>query len=241
MSTDRSTLAAQQVIAHESPPLPTPMTVSLNAVLPTGPPVFVFPSGPEKKPERDIRAMEPAEAAQSPRISPKPAWPTPLLLGKEPAALWAHALTRVDTSPDGCWLWLGALNSKGYAIMSSGRAGRLVLVHRLAVIHRDRHLPPDLTVDHACHDSLSCAPDTCNHRRCINPAHLRVMSNGDNSRRRNPWNTCTQGHPLTSMPDGRRRCTTCARNYADGLWRPRPRPAFVDPGWPTLFDANATG
>jgi hypothetical protein len=82
-----------------------------------------------------------------------------------PERLWS----RVEFDPDGCWLWGGALNSKGYGVIRN--KGQAHLVHRLVLI-LDGRLP--LPGDEACH--------SCDTPRCVRPDHLRWGSRRENHR-----------------------------------------------------------
>lgn len=85
--------------------------------------------------------------------------------------LWTRVLSR--TSPVGsCLVWEGATNSKGYGCIASGRKGKTVLTHRVAVMAAGRALPDHMTVDHLCANKL-----------CVNPAHLEVVTRTENTRR----------------------------------------------------------
>lgn len=129
----------------------------------------------------------------------------------DPQILWTRLLRRVEVTPAGCWLFTGCTNSRGYGLVCSGRKGKNILTHRLAVIVRDGSIPDGMTVDHQCHDSQTCQLDKdCPHRRCVNPAHLRVMTAADNTRRRFEVPLCAHGHVLTWRKDRRsRECVTC--------------------------------
>lgn len=68
---------------------------------------------------------------------------------------------------DGCWLWLGSLDSSGYGNL--GYQGRRRLAHRLAWELARGDLPEGLHVLHVCDEP-----------RCCNPEHLRLGTHADN-------------------------------------------------------------
>lgn len=150
-------------------------------------------------------------------------------------ALWARVLRRcVRDEGSGCWLWQGAQTDDGYGRIRDPRTHRLVRVHRLAlaVAMAGHPLPGGLVVDHACHDAHECARTAgpCQHRRCVNPEHLQLLTPGENVRRRTEGTTCIRGHKLTIRRDGARRCRTC-----EALYRRRTRWTPVQQAaWPTL-------
>src|SRR5262245_43846462 len=72
----------------------------------------------------------------------------------------------------GCWLWLGSLDRGGYGRVSSKgwRGCRNRLAHRLAYEAFISPIPDELTLDHRCRV-----------RSCVNPAHLRPVTRGENT------------------------------------------------------------
>jgi hypothetical protein len=76
---------------------------------------------------------------------------------------------------DGCWIWTGALDTKGYGRFVTGRkrdhSQRLVAAHRLAFLRSKGPIPPDTLICHRC--------DT---PACVRPDHLFAGSQSDNVR-----------------------------------------------------------
>lgn len=101
-------------------------------------------------------------------------------LAPDPDSLFARLAGRhIALHPDGCWL-VGRVSE--YPMVSIGN-GERAWMHRLtyALVHGP--IPDGLVVDHACHNADKSCPggDNCWHRRCINPAHLRAVTRGENN------------------------------------------------------------
>ncbi len=102
-----------------------------------------------------------------------------------PARFWS----KVVAGPNGCWLWIGSRNSKGYGrFMLDGRSQS---THRVAYSALVGEIPTGLVIDHLCRV-----------RGCVNPAHLEPVTVRENSLRgetvnaRNASRThCPGGHP----------------------------------------------
>lgn len=122
-----------------------------------------------------------------------------------PDAFWR----RVITEPmSGCWLWLGPINTGGYAEFSVGSYGQ-VRGHRIAYITLVGEVPKGLELDHLCRT-----------RSCVNPDHLEPVTAEENRLRgaRGLTTHCLRGHEFSpentcirTRPDGRtvRMCRMC--------------------------------
>jgi len=71
----------------------------------------------------------------------------------------------------GCWNWTASLNTSGYGqIGSGGQFGRPHLAHRVAYELEVGPIPEGMQVDHLCFNRI-----------CVNPAHLRLVTNKQNN------------------------------------------------------------
>lgn len=146
---------------------------------------------------------------------------------KTPLVVPQRVIERVMTkalrgSEDGCHISLYSTASHGYAQVGwhdeSGR--RVTLAHRVAWIGEHGPIPYGMTIDHICKT-----------KRCVNVAHLRLLSNYENARRTDgrdwPLGECVNGHSndhLEIFSDGRMHCSICAQ-----AWKSRPRPISREP------------
>jgi hypothetical protein len=88
---------------------------------------------------------------------------------------------------DGCWVWDGYASHTNercrgfkYAKLSAhftthGRTYKFSYAHRLSYFLFRGEIPGGMTVDHTCHNSL-----------CVNPYHLRLCTQADNSSNHSP-------------------------------------------------------
>jgi hypothetical protein len=105
----------------------------------------------------------------------------------------------LDDEQGGCWMWLGALNSKGYG--RTKIAGRWIAAHRVSYEAFVGPIPAGLQMDHLCRV-----------RACVNPGHLEPVTARENTIRQRD-NRCYRGHEFTPentiLEPKQRRCKTC--------------------------------
>lgn len=84
---------------------------------------------------------------------------------------------------ESCWLWNKSTVKDGYGKMRRIINGKQlpIFVHRLSWYTQFGEIPDGMVVDHTCHNPATCAGGpTCEHRRCINPNHMRLTTMKDN-------------------------------------------------------------
>jgi hypothetical protein len=110
---------------------------------------------------------------------------------------------RIEITEDGCWVSQYSVGSHGYAQVGWNENGQsfVTVAHRAMWIAVNGDIPEGMTVDHLCKN-----------RPCINPAHLRLLSNYENSRRNNgndfELGVCAYGHPDSELVAIRRKSKT---------------------------------
>ncbi len=122
---------------------------------------------------------------------------------------------------ESCWLWTGATNDKGYGYFWEGK-GKWRKAHRVSLSIHGVDIPSGMVVDHICRV-----------RNCVNPAHLRVVTQRQNALENNigpvamhnAATHCPKGHSLSGdnlepweLRRGRRKCVIC-KVEAARRWR----------------------
>lgn len=125
---------------------------------------------------------------------------------------WSKVIPQVG----GCWLWTAGVNACGYGYIKV--LGRMQLAHRVAYALLVGEIPRGKEIDHV-------KDRGCEHRHCVNPAHLEVVTHAENVARGNAGahlgakTHCPKGHPYspenTSIGTlGQRSCRICKRTDA---------------------------
>ena len=128
-----------------------------------------------------------------------------------------RAANRYIVDGAGCRISTYSVASHGYAQIGWRDADyrQVVTAHRAAWVHHNgQQIPDGMTVDH-----------TCKNRRCVNPEHLRMLSNFENARRTagRDWKLgeCINGHSndFLAQSGSKWECSKCRaewnRRYAE--------------------------
>jgi hypothetical protein len=121
----------------------------------------------------------------------------------------ARFLSYVSKLPDlpGCWLWTGSYTGNGYGGFWTGE--RQVKAHRFSYEVHVGSIPTGMHLDHICRV-----------RMCVNPDHLRVVTNRENALAGESFSAinarkthCSRGHEFTPentrVRRGWRECRQC--------------------------------
>ncbi|MFE4420422.1 HNH endonuclease signature motif containing protein [Streptomyces sp. NPDC056817] len=140
-----------------------------------------------------------------------------------------RALSKTEPGPGGCLLFTGTLDKDGYGRVGEQGYG-MRMAHRVVYEAQVGPIPADMELDHLCRV-----------RRCVNVAHLELVTRRENSLRsesfaaKNARKThCIRGHEFSPentyvKPNGHRQCRQCGRDasvrYFAGMGRARDRRA----------------
>ena len=117
---------------------------------------------------------------------------------------------RYEIAKNGCWLWTSGTNTNGYGKFSVN--GKSITAHRYFYeFYHSTRVPPGMVLDHLCM-----------RKRCVNPAHLEIVTQQENAKRFGPNShnakktECPQGHPYSEDnvylgTHGDRICRTCTK------------------------------
>lgn len=92
----------------------------------------------------------------------------------DPTKWQRRILAGVAITEGGCWEWSGRIDRYGYGCFrfSEAGVGRMTGAHRAAWLAFEGDIPGDLVIDHLCRNT-----------RCVNTAHLDLVSNAVNALR----------------------------------------------------------
>lgn len=99
---------------------------------------------------------------------------------------------QVSQIPDGCWIWIGRVDSGEYGQISVN--ARQVMAHRFSYELLVGPIPLGLSLDHLCRERL-----------CVRPDHLEPVTHAENVRRGlvgQHWRdrtSCPKGHPYDAV------------------------------------------
>ena len=128
-------------------------------------------------------------------------------------------VSRFEIQPNGCWYHPSTPTAKGYAQTKYGwPKAQSILIHRLSWMYYKGEIPEGMVLDHLCHNPSECSGGvTCKHRRCVNPDHLALVTEKENSQKSvrvyEFREECINGHKVKKnlgiTPKGKRYCITC--------------------------------
>ena len=102
----------------------------------------------------------------------------------------------------GCWIWVSTIGAGGYGVMSLKLPTRKPYrAHRISYVIHHGPIDPNMVIDH-----------TCRVKSCVNPSHLRMITQRENIR-----NTkCS-----SELNKAKKNCPKCAGEYSTNSmgWR----------------------
>lgn len=133
-------------------------------------------------------------------------------------------LAMVTPDENGCWPWPGPVHH----VTGYGQTDKHSRAHVRSYEHHVGPVPGGHDVGHRCHDDdLSCQDwRVCQHRRCVNPAHLVAQTRSENLLSRPHMKSrCIRNHELIPAnyrvtAVGSRQCLRCIEERRDETSRP---------------------
>lgn len=127
-----------------------------------------------------------------------------------PGRVAQRALENAVPGPNGCHISTYSVGSHGYSQIGWHENGQHLQTtgHRAAWVCWNGQIPEGATIDHLCKE-----------RRCVNPLHLRMLSNYENARRTSgrdwPLGQCVNGHSnkYLVLSGSKRVCSPCRADW----------------------------
>lgn len=119
----------------------------------------------------------------------------------------------LTVTDDGCWLWQGTHQQKGYGMRWDPQAKRMVYLHRVNYERFVAPIPDGYQIDHLCKTPPCCNPE---HLEAVTPRENTLRSDAPSAQQARQTH-CKNGHPfagdnLLLTASGRRACRTCNRD-----------------------------
>lgn len=166
------------------------------------------------------------------QITDTPTLSSSIGTGRRPVDPMVRFFRFLRVQDTGCWHLNKSVNRNGYAQLTWRENGKLSnTAHRLAYTALVGPIPDGLVLDHLCRN-----------RRCVNPAHLEVVTQrvnilrGEGQAAANATKThCPKGHPYTVentwvSRTGSRTCRACKTEASIARRHPRPLPTHCKAG-----------
>lgn len=140
-------------------------------------------------------------------------------------------LTKIEVSDNGCWEWTASVSQSNYGAFSQGEK-----IRRAHIVSHEEFVGPvekGMIVGHVCHDQdEDCAGGaTCSHRLCVNPMHLRAMTQRENVQMGRGFNVrkthCPSGHSYAEHGVSRTDKHGTTRRYCSACYLGKRDPKFV--------------
>lgn len=115
-----------------------------------------------------------------------------------------HYIVDALVTEEGCWILPDRRTARNYTMFVID--GKRQFAHRYMWEYANGPIPDGMVVDHVCHNDAvlrgDCdGKDTCRHRPCFNPDHMRLATNVENYMAGvgGYWGRkeCPKGHPRT--------------------------------------------
>lgn len=120
-------------------------------------------------------------------------------------------MQRAVTNENGCWLWPGSADGKGYGQVTA--LGKVMSTHRTIYEAAKGRIPKGLQIDHLCREPRCCNPD---HLEAVTPRENTLRGNSPALARLRTKTHCLRGHSYTEGntyrdKQGRRSCRKCRK------------------------------